>query len=212
VRAHGLLERLEAAYRAGDKDIQLNHLIFNYAINACEKNHDHTRARDILEMQTRFYTEDRMKSCSPDVYSYTSVIGSCANANGSLSDRKIAFDIAYTTLEEARTCKRSPPNHVTYGNMMKACARLLREGDVHKEKMLRIIFTSSCDDGCTGDMVLKWLRNASPELYKELMEGIDEQKLPRKWTRRVNEKKTFQKGKKNSQKRKYVPPKGSLRP
>uniref|UniRef100_A0A7S2UG02 Pentacotripeptide-repeat region of PRORP domain-containing protein n=1 Tax=Attheya septentrionalis TaxID=420275 RepID=A0A7S2UG02_9STRA len=213
VRAHGLLKRLEVAYRAGDKDIQLNHLIFNYAINACERNQDHSRARDILEMQTRFYTEDKMKTCCPDVYSYTSVIGSCANANGSLSDRKTAFNIAYATLEEARTCKRSPPNHVTYGNMMKACARLLKEGSIHREKMARNIFTSSCDDGCTGDMVLKWLRYAaSPELYKELMEGIDEQKLPREWTSRVNEKKAFHKGKKKSQKRKYVPSKGNLRP
>ena len=76
--------------------------------------------------------------CKPDVYSFTSVLGSCASLGGSLKDKFEAFKIALQTFNDV--CRAGiEPNHVTYGTILKTCGRLLPPND-RKKNLLGNIF------------------------------------------------------------------------
>ena len=90
-------------------------------------------------------------------------------------------------------------NHVTYGTMLKACARLQPLKSSLREKWIRITFKDAVQAGCVGDMVVSKLREAAtPDLYKELMQGNSKKNLPPAWTMNVQENSEYRTTKRSS--------------
>jgi hypothetical protein len=175
-------------------------IMFNQVIDAHAKESSspksYRRARAVLDRQIRLYKEGHAQShkCKPDVYSYTGVLSACASVNGTRKDRLFAFQVARDTYLDMLRANVSP-NHVTYGTLLKACARLLPEGK-ERRKYTREYFRKACADGCVGEMVMNRLEEAaSYAQYRGLLNGITKSTLPEEWIVHVpeNEKRNMKK-------------------
>jgi len=190
-RAETILKHVEHQFEVThDEDLCPDTIMFNLVVDSHAKasaNNSHQKARDVLDRQISLYRSG-INKCKPDVYSFTSVLSSCACLHGSLS-RKVklhAFEIAASTFSEMSRFNLAP-NRVTYGTMLKACSRLLPMGE-DRTRYTEEFFRQACEDGCVGDMVLNRLEDAaSPAEYKELMKGVTRSTLPSKWTCKVPE-------------------------
>ncbi len=201
-RAERILKMAEKEMKQLDDEFQLDNVIYNLVIDAHAKtssNKAHVRARAVLDRLIEQYDNGSQK-CRPDVYSFSSVLSSCANLSGSKKEREQAFEIAQTTFDEMIRFGVKP-NHVSYGIMLKACARLIPVGK-ERRKYVRDYFRAACQDGCVGRMVLDRLREASSNVqYKALLKGNNESSLPVEWTSRVPAKeKYFRRGNNQSSK------------
>lgn len=168
-------------------------ILFNTAMGCWAKatsvNGAYRRARAILDCQIEVYNSGCDNS-KPDVYGFTSVIASCTSERGNKQAKSKAFQVALGTFRELQEQEDSfdGPNHVTYGTMLKACAKLLPASSQLRRQTVRRVFQDCIQAGCVGDMVLARLREAtSPDVYKELMAGNNKRSLPLAWT--VNVKK-----------------------
>jgi len=141
-----------------------------------------TRSRAVLKRQKTLY-ESGLKDCKPDVYSYSSVLSSYASFSGSQKEKSQAFTVAKETFEEMNDSKVFP-NHVTYGIMLKACARLPIGEE--RRRSTEYYFQKACENGCVDDMVLSRMREAAtPDHYQSLMNGLTRKTLPKKWILQV---------------------------
>jgi hypothetical protein len=193
-KAEKLLKHVEVGYRAGNTNLEVDTILYNCVIGCLAKsnaNGSYRRARAVLDRQIQL-NENGCEQCRPDVYSFTSVIGACAMET---KERSKAFRVAVATFQQLRHNEEyATPNHVTYGSMLKCCARLLPSADPLRRKWVRKIFNMAVNNGCVGDMVLSRLREAAtPDVYKELMNGVDRHDLPYEWTRNVQEKRVARK-------------------
>ena len=164
-------------------------VLYNTAI-ACwarsNRSKAYRKARSILDRQISIY-ESGVERCKPDVFSFTSVIGSCAMEPGGVEERTKAFSVALGAYQQLT--RYDQPNHVTFGTMLKACARLLPENDYLRHKWAKKIFRQSVSAGCVGDMVVSRMREAvSPPIYRDLMQGHSRSNLPDDWVANVDEK------------------------
>lgn len=194
--AETLLKHVETGFRSGNTDLGVDTILYNCVIGCLAKsnaNGSYRRARAVLDRQIQL-NEDGCEQCRPDVYGFTSVIGACAMET---KERSKAFGVAVATFQQLRHHEEyDTPNHVTYGSMLKCCARLLPAGDPLRRKWVRKVFRLAVEHGCIGDMVLSRMReSASSDLYKELMDGVDKHNLPSEWTRNVHEKRDERKKK-----------------
>ena len=175
-KADAILQHAESAYAKDPTNFALDTILFNTAIGAWSKS-DKTaafvKARAILDRQQAIY-QGGCETAKPDVVGFTSVIASCASEPGSKEIRAKAFQVALKTFQELKTVDQ--PNHITYGLMLKACARLLPA--TARQQLVRDIFTECVANGCVGDLAVSRLHEASPELYKELMAGHKRGLLP----------------------------------
>ena len=192
--AETLLKHVEKGFRAGNTDLEVDTLLYNCVIGCFAKlnvNGSYRRARAVLDRQIQL-NEDGCEQCRPDVYGFTSVLGACAMET---KERAKAFGVAVATFQQLRHHEAyGAPNHVTYGSMLKCCARLLPSADPLRRKWVRKVFRMAVKDGCVGDMVLSRMREAaSSQLYRELMDGVDKHNLPLEWTRNVHEKRAERK-------------------
>lgn len=156
------------------------------------------KARSILDRQVSNY-ENGSKRSKPDVYGFTSVIASCAMDPGCVKERTKAFHVALAAYQQLLRYEK--PNHVTYGTMLKACARLLPDNEHLRHKWAKKIWKQSVREGYVGDMVVSRMREAvSPPIYRDLMQGNSKRNLPEEWVRNVVEKSAYRKkqGKKSS--------------
>jgi hypothetical protein len=194
--AETLLKHVEAGYRAGNGNLEVDTILYNCVIGCLAKsnaNGSYRRARAVLDRQIQLYSDFGCANCRPDVYTFTSVIGACAVET---RERSKAFRVAVATFQQLRNHQEefATPNHVTYGSMLKCCARLLPSTDAMRTKWVRKVFHMAVNDGCVGDMVLSRLREAAtPDVYKELMQGVDKHSLPENWTANVHEKREARK-------------------
>jgi hypothetical protein len=183
-------------------------ILYNTAMGCLAKANTsgaYLRARSILERQVHLFNGG-CRSCRPDVYGFTSVIACCA-AEPSQTEKPNAFKVALDTFQtlqssevEGRGNSGSGPNHVTYGAMLKAIAKLLPASSPLRHSWARRIFQDCVDRGYVGDMVLSRLREAAcPDVYKELMQGHKRRELPASWTRNVVEMNKYRKKKSRGQ-------------
>jgi hypothetical protein len=165
-------------------------ILFNTAMGCWAKSivsGSYLKARSILNRQTALY-ESGCDKCRPDVYGFTSVISACASEDGSKKEKMAAFQVALDTYRELDQYTEDAANHVTYGTMLKACGKLLPSGSPVRRKWVRRVFQDAAKTGCVGDMVLGRMREAaSPDIFKELMQGIDKRHLPQSWTCNVDQ-------------------------
>jgi hypothetical protein len=158
------------------------------------KTQSYRKAHSILDRQLRMSVISTIPV--PDVYGWTSVLSSCAAECGRHDEKYKAFQVAASTYRMMQKYNVTA-NHVTYGMMLKACARLLppntkssssSSSSALREKWIRITFQDAVRAGCVGDMVVSKLREAAtPEMYKSLMQGYTKKTLPSDWTRNVQE-------------------------
>lgn len=157
-------------------------IMFNVVADAYAKTSyrkAHLKSRAVLNQQTALY-KDGLDRCKPDVYSFSSVLGSCASLGGAKTERRAAFEVARRTFKEMCVLGVSP-NHVTYGTMLKACARLLPHGK-ERVRYTREYFKMACKNGCVGDMVMRRFQQAaSDDQYRGLMSGARRNDLPADW-------------------------------
>ena len=194
--------------RASRPRIQPDTILFNTAIGLWAKTGrpgSFRKARSILDRQLDLALCYRSEVVVPDVVGVTSVLQSCASET---QDKARAWDVALATYRQLQNDKIGCcANHVTYGTMIKACGRLLPKEA--RRKWLRVIFQDAIQAGSVGEMVVSKLREAAtPDLYRELMQGHSKKQLPVEWTCHVQEqsdyrshplgnKKQQQKGKSN---------------
>ena len=159
------------------------------------KSQSYRKAHSILDRQLR--TSEISEIPLPDVYGWTSVLSSCSAESGNTEERNKAFQVASSTYRMMQKHGISA-NHVTYGTMLKACARLQPMKSSLREKWIRITFNDSVQAGCVGDMVVSKLREAAtPNLYKELMQGYSKKQLPSDWTVNVQENSEYRASKRS---------------
>lgn len=183
IKAQAILKHALKAQKRDPQRVQLETILFNSAMGALAKSKTpgaFMKARAILDRQSSLF-ENGCTTCRPDVVSYTSVIASCA---AETLDRRAAFATAIQTFQQMES-----PNHITYGTLLKACAKLLPHDAPARRKAVRRFFAQAVKAGCVGDMVVSRMREATPELYKELMEGHIKKQLPAEWTRHVDDSK-----------------------
>ena len=184
-KAEHLLRRAEERYRDEKSSTVPDTILFNTAMGCWAKANvpgSYLYARSVLERQILLY-KSGCSSCRPDVFGYTSVIASVAAETGSVEECKQAFDVALSTFRQMKE-DQVRPNHVTYGNMLKACSTLLPAKCHQRKKWAKRIFIESRKAGCVGDMVLSRLREAvrNNDQYKQLLEGHTKRNLPKSWT------------------------------
>lgn len=193
-KADAFLQQVEERYK-NNEAILPDTILFNTAMGCWAKSKvsgAYRRARSILDRQAFLFQDGA--PCRPDVYGYTSVIASCAAER---EEKEKAFNVALATFRELQECDDLTPNHVTYGAMLKACAKLLPNSSFRR-KWVRRIFEECVQDGFVGDLVVSRLNDAaSPDLLKELM-PYKRRDIPEEWYRNVDEKDPLRKKKSNN--------------
>jgi hypothetical protein len=163
-------------------------ILFSSAIGLWAKagtTKSYRRAHSILDRQLRLSNVTDIPV--PDVFGWTSVLSSCSAESGNAEERSKAFQVGASTYRLMQKYGVEA-NHVTYGTMLKACARLHPIKSPLREKWLRITFKDAIQAGCVGDMVVSKLREAAtPDVFKELMQGYSKKQLPPAWTMNVQE-------------------------
>lgn len=160
------------------------------------KSRSYRKAHSMLDRQLR--ASEVSEIPLPDVYGWTSVLSSCSAEPGNAEERNKAFQVAASTYRMMQK-HGIAANHVTYGTMLKACARLQPMKSALREKWIRITFKDAVQAGCVGDMVVSKLREAAnPDLYKELMQGHSKRQLPPTWTVNVQESNEYRSSKRSS--------------
>ena len=207
--ADELLRSIEERHKSGNLNWKPDSILFNSAI-ACwgrsQQTHAYRTARSILDRQINLYMNG-CESCKPDPYGFTSVLSACASENGDAKERYKAFNVAISTYKQLvnQPEEFGEATHVTYGNMLKACARLLYPASPKKLKWTKEIFQECKDNGLVGGMVLSWVGEATtPQEYKVLMEGHTKENMPRSWSRNVVEKIKYERGGSMNRKRAEV--------
>lgn len=168
-------------------------ILFNTAMGLWAKagsTGSYRKARSILDRQLAL-SQDCGTVQPPDVFGWTSVLSSCAAEPGHAEERSKAFQVAVSTYRQLQKLNVDA-NHVTYGTMLKACARLLPIKSQLRHKWVRTVFADAVSAGSVGDMVVSKLREAAPpDLYKELMQGHSRKSLPTEWTANVQEQSEY---------------------
>lgn len=106
----------------------------------------------------------------PDVTTYSSVINACAYCVGNAAKRTEALQTALRTFYKLYNMEDERANNITYGTMLKAIQNLMPISEERIE-LVRQIFDMCCEDGCVDYFVLSQVRFASPQLYRDLVEG-----------------------------------------
>lgn len=191
--AETILRSIETHYKDDQLSWQPDAFLFNAAI--CSWAHAdvpgaYRKAQSILDRQMNLYKKgDGCQECEPDVIGFTSVMASCAS-EPKKAEKPKAFMVALSTFQ---ILEKNPsfgaPNHVTYGTMLKACARLLPPSSPERTKWTKHYFQKAKNAGMVGSMVLGRLREAcTPQEYKQLMSGNSKDALPKEWTCNVHER------------------------
>jgi hypothetical protein len=195
-QADALLRSIQKQYKDGVLLFRPDKILFNSAIGLWAKSYQsgaYRKARSLLDRQLHLYNEG-CEECRPDVFGFTSVISSCASETGDFGERQKAFNVALSTFQQllAKSSDYGEPNHVTYGTMLKACARLLPQGCPERSRWTEKIFEDCIARGLVGDMVLSKLREATTnEEFKKLMQGYTKRTIPKTWSHSVHEKSEY---------------------
>jgi len=189
--ADTILRGIESRYKQDQLSWRPDAFLFNSAI--CSWAHAdvpgaYRKAQSILDRQVNLHKKG-CQACEPDVIGFTSVMASCAS-EPKKAEKEKAFMVALSTF---LTLEKNPsfgaPNHVTYGTMLKACARLLPPNSPERTKWTKHYFKKAKNAGMVGSMVLGRLREScTPQEYKQLMSGNRKDALPEEWTRNVHER------------------------
>ena len=155
------------------------------------------RAERILRNLEENFLENR-QSIRPDITTYSSVINCCAYYSGDTEGQGDALQIAMNTFNRMKEMGVAP-NHITYGTLFKAIAKLTKVGR-EREKVIAGLFEKCCEEGQVDSFVLSQIRGATPmKRFNQLVLSKCHQmgnkntnqdvvrNMPREWGRNVLE-------------------------
>jgi hypothetical protein len=195
-KADAFLQHAETGHYAGKTELAPDTLLFNSAMGCWSKTNvpgAYKKTRNILDRQIRLHASRQCDQCKPDVYGFTTVLASCAAESGNNEEKDKAFNVAIRTFSELKNSDEGP-NHVSYGTMLKACAKLLP--NPIRQQWASAIFEDCCENGYVGEMAIKRFREAASSGYR-LTQGAKHGNLPTAWTRNVFENKNEHRVKKS---------------
>jgi hypothetical protein len=208
-KAESILRFVEQKYKTGQLSWKPDTIIFNSAMGCWAKSNKSgafRKSRSILDRQLFLYNNG-CEECHPDVFGFTSVLSACASESGDRTEKRKAFNVAVSTFTQIvqHADEFGSPNHVTYGTMLKACARLLPTGSPERKRWAKQLFEECASKGFVGDMVMSRLREASTSgEFRSMMQGHSKGHLPEEWTRNVHEKNEYRRKSFGSRKRAEV--------
>lgn len=144
----------------------------NIVIKAIARSKDPDAAKKAEEILSRL-EEDYQSGKShlrPDVTTYSSVINACAYCMGDAKKRAEALDTALRSFYKLRNVEDEKANNIVYGTVFKAIQNLMPINE-EREELVRDLFDQCCEEGFIDHFVLSQVRFASPELYRDLVEG-----------------------------------------
>ena len=155
-----------------ERGFPLTIMMPNIVIKAIARSKDpkaHEKAeRVLLQLEADYDTGKR--ALRPDVTTFSSVINACAYySSGNLKGRSQALETALRTFRKLHALEDEQANNITYGTVFKAIANLMPVGD-ERDALSREIFDQCTDEGLVDSFVLSQVRNANPQLYRELVE------------------------------------------
>jgi pentatricopeptide repeat protein len=191
VKVEKLME-LQEALRGGAEDgdaLKPEARTYNAAMAAM------SRARDPKKAVRSKQLMDRMKeqyksgddSFAPTLFSYQSLLNSCAFTTGEPEDKLAAFQIAVDALKELRESDYLEPDSSAYGLFLRACANLMPPSR-KRDAVIENVFLKCCKDGFLSQNVLEEFENgASEELQLKVIGGFLEDGVqpPEEWSRNV---------------------------
>jgi len=168
-RAQQILEHMKSI-TLEKRGFHLSIMMPNIVIKAIARSkdpHGVEKAEQLLVGLEKDYQSGK-SSLRPDVTTYSSVINCCAYHRYG-EGRSKAMEVAMRTFQKACELKDDSPNNITYGTLFKAIANLMPADD-EREDLVRSLFDQCCKEGVVDGFVLSQIRNASPELYRDLIE------------------------------------------
>jgi hypothetical protein len=157
------------------------------------------RAEAILLNLEKQYEENK-ENIRPDVTTYSSVINCCAYYSGDEPGQREAFEVALRTFRKIKQTGTSEgANHITYGTLFKAIAKLTW-WDQEREDLIEKYFLLCSGEGQVDAFVLSQVKTASssslfrkvilgPSSLTDIEESVDTilEKIPKEWKRNVVE-------------------------
>jgi pentatricopeptide repeat protein len=123
-----------------------------------------------------------------NIVSYNAVLNACEytdTINNGQTTVEEALKIACVVFDEIRHCPTSRPNAVTYGSFLGVLTNLMPT-EASRQETVSLVFKRCAAEGQVSKYVLKKLQEAaSADLYKELLQGYGEDRLPFAWTANV---------------------------
>lgn len=147
------------------------------------------------------HEEDGGYDTIPNIICYNTILNACAfSASGNVDEKKRALGVAVKTFKMLNEGKYTRPDALSYGNMLKCCSNLMPTGN-DRISMASAIFSTSCEEGLVGGMVLDEIRRSVPSKefllllakcgydrpmrqHKNAM-SVELRHLPRIWTANV---------------------------
>jgi hypothetical protein len=171
-RAIQIWEHIQSVTEQADRGFRSTIAMANIVIKAIarSKDPDAVRKAERVLLQLEVDYQSGLSYVRPDVTSYSSVINACAYCVGNVEKRTEAMQTALRTFYKLHNMDDEDANNVTYGSIFKAIQNLMPMSDERIE-LVHQLFDMCCDDGCVDYFVLSQVRFASPELYRNLVEG-----------------------------------------
>jgi hypothetical protein len=152
----------------------------------------------LLNLEEKY--EQNKENIRPDVTTYSSVINCCAYYSGDEPGQREAFEVALRTFRKIKQTDNSEgANHITYGTLFKAIAKLT-PWDQEREDLIAQYFNLCSVEGQVDAFVLTQVKNgSSSSLFRKVILGpssltsIEEsvetilEKMPKEWKRNVVE-------------------------
>lgn len=171
-RALQIWEHTNSVATQGDRGFRSTIAMANVVIKAIARSKDPDAVmkaeRVLLKLEDDY--RSGQSYVRPDVTTYSSVINACAYCVGNAAKRTEALQTALRTFYKLYHMKDENANNITYGTMLKAIQNLMPISEERIE-LVRKIFDMCCEDGCVDYFVLSQVRFASPQLYRDLVEG-----------------------------------------
>jgi pentatricopeptide repeat protein len=189
VKVEKLLE-LQGALKDSDGNVlKVTARTYNAAMAAMSRARDPkkaVRSKQVLDkMKVQYKLGDN--SFAPSVYTYRTLLNSCAYTDGEPEDKLAAFQIAVDALKELRESDYLDPDSNAYSLFLRACANLM-PASRKRDAVIENVFLKCCKDGFLSDNALTEFENAaSEELQLKIIGGFLEDGVqpPAEWSRNV---------------------------
>jgi hypothetical protein len=171
-RAMQIWEHMNSVLAQYDQGLRPTIAMANIVIKAIARSKDPDSVmkaeRVLLQLEEAY--KSGSSHVKPVVTTYSSVINACAYCTGNASKRVDALQTALRTFYKISDLEDENANNITYGTMIKAIQNLMPISE-ERVNLVRELFDMCCDDGCVDYFVLSQVRFASPQLYRDLVEG-----------------------------------------
>lgn len=183
-RAQQVLERMEAAYAAGNDlakpDIHVMTLVMLTWARS-DAPHKASVVWNILQNIKQRYVEKGDLSMKPTPHAYSAVLNACAfTTTDDPAVKEHVVRIALEALQELGSMENGL-NQFAFRNMLQVVSRQVGN-QADRERMAQRVFQRCCQEGYVDSWILHILKQKMPSLYTQLPTGDD---IPAWWCRHI---------------------------